>query len=463
VGASAHARADTSPRDPQRGPLHALLREHLETFLAERAEAGAPLPGFVLEELRGYLRCGVLAAGCARYECEGCGAVRVTALSCKGRGFCPRCGGRRMAERARHLAERVFPEDARVRQWVLSLPFDLRWRAAFDHALARRLAGLLQAAIARRYRRLAREAGLTDPQGGAVLVMQRFSSDLRTNLHFHLVSLDGAYGTDAHGQRRFETAPAPSPDDVEAILRDFLHRARALLDAGDDAPPDDEDQLALAHTLAAASRRHGAQPHAPDDAPESSDGQVHLPTRRKARLDGFDLDAEVCVKAHDRPRLEALCRYVLRPPLALDRLKILGQDLVAIELKRPWSNGTTHVSMSVRTFFTRLAALVPRPRANTTLYYGVLASHAKHRRAVVPEPPDRPRAHDASWAALMRHSFGLDVLSCRLCRGRMRFTHVLFDPAEVRRLLAHLHCFSDPLPVSPSRGPPDWPDTLDFP
>jgi hypothetical protein len=59
------------------------LREHLETFLAERAEAGAPLPGFVLEELRGYLRCGVLAAGCARYECEGCGAVRVTA-----RGAC---------------------------------------------------------------------------------------------------------------------------------------------------------------------------------------------------------------------------------------------------------------------------------------------------------------------------------------------------------------------------------------
>jgi hypothetical protein len=51
VGASAHARADTSPRNPQRGPLHALLREHLETFLAERAEAGAPLPGFVLEEL----------------------------------------------------------------------------------------------------------------------------------------------------------------------------------------------------------------------------------------------------------------------------------------------------------------------------------------------------------------------------------------------------------------------------
>ncbi|HJL16330.1 MAG TPA: transposase, partial [Sandaracinaceae bacterium LLY-WYZ-13_1] len=206
----------------------------------------------------------------------------------------------------------------------------------------------------------------------------------------------------------------------------------------------------------------GAQAHAPDDL-EPQGGQVHLPTRRKARLDGFDLDAEVCVNAHDRPRLEALGRYVLRPPIALDRLKLLGPDLVAIELERPWPGGATHVSTSVRTFLTRLAALVPGPRANTTLYYGVLASHAKHRRAVLPEPPDRPRAHDATWAALMRHSFGLDVLRCRICRGRMRFTHVVFAPTGVRRLLVHLRCFSDPLPIAPSRGPPDAHDTLDFP
>ena len=71
-----------------------------------------------------------------------------------------------------------------------------------------------------------------------------------------------------------------------------------------------------------------------------------LPTRRKARIDGFDLDAEVAVHEHERDRLENLCRYVLRPPLALDRLKLLADDLVCIELKQPWRDGTTHVSMS---------------------------------------------------------------------------------------------------------------------
>ena len=94
-------RADTSPRDLERAPVHALLREHLETVFAEREETGAALPRFVVEELRGCLCCGVLWAGCARFECEGCGLVRVTGLSCKGRGFCPRCCGRRMTERAR--------------------------------------------------------------------------------------------------------------------------------------------------------------------------------------------------------------------------------------------------------------------------------------------------------------------------------------------------------------------------
>ena len=56
-----------------------------------------------------------------------------------------------MAERARHRVERVFPEGVRVRQWVLSLPF--------AHALACRPAAPLQAAIACRDRRIAREAG----------------------------------------------------------------------------------------------------------------------------------------------------------------------------------------------------------------------------------------------------------------------------------------------------------------
>ena len=41
-----------------------------------------------------------------------------------------------MAERAAHLVDDVFP-DVPIRQWVLSLPYRLRYRLAWDHDLCR--------------------------------------------------------------------------------------------------------------------------------------------------------------------------------------------------------------------------------------------------------------------------------------------------------------------------------------
>jgi hypothetical protein len=59
---------------------------------------------------------------------------RVVPFSCKGRGFCPSCGGRHMADTAAHLVDRVLSR-VPLRQWVLSLPFGLRYRLAFDREL----------------------------------------------------------------------------------------------------------------------------------------------------------------------------------------------------------------------------------------------------------------------------------------------------------------------------------------
>ena len=181
-------------------------------------------------------------------------------------------------------------------------------------------------------------------------------------------------------------------------------------------------------------------------------------------MDGFDLDAEVAVGAEDRERLEQLFRYFLRPPFSLEQLRYVAPGLVVLELKKPWQDRTTHVSMTPSVFIGRLCSLVPRPRRNTTLYYGVLAGNARGRDKLVPKPSGTKRRHeDASWAALMKHSFGLDVLGCRCCGGRMRLVAVIHDRKEVRRLLQNLRVWSDPLPVHPARGPPDEPETFDFP
>jgi len=50
-------------RDPEATVLHKIVREHLETFLARAEEEGRPVPAFVEEEFREYLKCGVLAHG----------------------------------------------------------------------------------------------------------------------------------------------------------------------------------------------------------------------------------------------------------------------------------------------------------------------------------------------------------------------------------------------------------------
>ncbi len=126
------------PRRPEDGVLHRTLRQHLETFLAEaRARSdGDGLPRFVERELREFLSCGVLARGFARFRCDGSGHEILVAFSCKGRGFCPSCCGRRMAELAAHLTDHVLG-GLPVRQWVLTLPHRLRYALAWDHELCR--------------------------------------------------------------------------------------------------------------------------------------------------------------------------------------------------------------------------------------------------------------------------------------------------------------------------------------
>jgi hypothetical protein len=73
-----------------------------------------------------FLRCGVLAHGFLRVWCEQCRKDEAVGFSCKGRGFCSSCGARRMFDTAAWLVDRVFPGEAPVRQWVLSLPYRLR-------------------------------------------------------------------------------------------------------------------------------------------------------------------------------------------------------------------------------------------------------------------------------------------------------------------------------------------------
>ena len=109
--------ADYRPRDAEHAVLYRVIAENLEAFLetAKRHADGSSLPEFVEQEFRDFLTCGRLAHGFARLRCADCAVERLVPFSCKGRGFCPSCGGRRLTECAARLVHEV-PRGHRARK-----------------------------------------------------------------------------------------------------------------------------------------------------------------------------------------------------------------------------------------------------------------------------------------------------------------------------------------------------------
>ena len=98
--------------------------------------------GFVDEQVRRYLDCGLFENGFARIRCPECAQEYLLAFSCKTRELCPSCAAKRSAATAALLAEEVFTEVGHA-QWVFVMPKMLRPYFLHHRAL---LGGLAQAA-----------------------------------------------------------------------------------------------------------------------------------------------------------------------------------------------------------------------------------------------------------------------------------------------------------------------------
>lgn len=216
----------------------------------------------------------------------------------------------------------------------------------------------------------------------------------------------------------------------------------------------------------------GAERRRPTRLGDARTSSAPTPSACHARWEGFDLHAGVRIPAGQRDRLERVCRYALRPPLAGNRLHRTGADDIALEFRRPWSDGTTHLVFAPVAFLARLAVLVPRPRVNLVRYYGVLAPRASWRAAVVSVPApaiaDSPgtdtRLREGRawrWADLMRRVFAVDVLACPGCNGRLRLVAVLEASVATARILQHLRLPTEvpvPAPARASPVPDEWAD-----
>ena len=91
--------------------------------------------------------------------------------------------------------------------------------------------------------------------------------------------------------------------------------------------------------------------------PDCSDGPL---ASRTGNVAGFSLHAGVTARAHQRAKLERLCRYIARPAVSTQRLSLTRNGQVRYELKTPYRNGTTHVIFEPLDFISRGVALIPK-------------------------------------------------------------------------------------------------------
>lgn len=461
-------------RRPERTVLYRLVQRHLETWLSRARESdsdGVPIAPYIERELRGFLSCGILAHGFARARCGGCGHDFLVAFSCKGRGICPSCTTRRMAETAAHLVDQVFPR-VPVRQWVITFPKRLRYFLHRDPALLNRLLPIVLRAIETRLRQACHGAPAT-ARFGVVSFPQRFGSALNAHLHLHCCVTDGVF-SEAGGVLRFHPAHVEEAD-VQAVQR--VIRSRVLR----------------------AAVRHGAL------TAEVAEELSHW-----AHGGGFSVHAGVRIEAEERAGLERLLRYCARPAFASERLEVVGpgdeggcaDERIRYRLAKPRPDGATTLTLKPLELLDRLAVLIPPPRRHRHHYHGVFAPHSPLRRAVTaragqsvagaarpgaagaagaarelpdrratspaqPPPPESPpppasparRAAAYAWVRLLARIYEVLPLLCPRCGSEMRLIAFITAPDAIGAILEHLGEPATPPPLAArARAPPE----LDF-
>jgi hypothetical protein len=106
---------------------------------------------------------------------------------------------------AAHLVDRVFPS-VPLRQWVLSVPFELRLLLAKNHRALSAVGRVFVRELLHWQREQAGLADITCARGGAVCFPQRFGGSLNLNVHYHVAVPDGVF-TDGGDRAVFHLRP----------------------------------------------------------------------------------------------------------------------------------------------------------------------------------------------------------------------------------------------------------------
>jgi hypothetical protein len=444
----------------------------------------------VAREFEEFQKCGVLEHGFIRVKCRECRHEKIVGFSCKRRGFFASCAGKRMVESGVFLSEAMFPGNAPVRQWVVSVPIPLRFWMAINSELMGQVNAIITRAIGAHYKKAVRHFLLEgeELQTASVSVIQRFGGALNLNIHFHQLWVDGAYAgaedeETGHIQAHLLKAKELTSEEIHATLTSIQKRVVRLLmrrgllnqdgsrgegSAGVGYGHQDADDSIRELSVASVQSRIATGGHQGQRVRRvGSFGlggeRVATSGRLCAEFGGFSLHAAVRVGSREKWRngvmelhekrqqkLEKLCRYVMRGAVAENRLQREENGDISYLLKAPWSDGTKAVHFTPLEFVEKLAALVPPPRVHQIRYHGVFAPNHSWRAAVVPKgrvesglaPGETKipisRGRRMSWAECLKRTFQIDLTRCPDCAGEVRFIAAVLKRDAVEAILGHL-------------------------
>jgi hypothetical protein len=84
---------------------------------------------------------------------------------------------------------------------------------------------------------------------------------------------------------------------------------------------------------------------------------------------------------------KSVCGYILRPPLAVERLTESPGGQLLYHFRRPWRDGSTALLLEPLELLERPAAFVPPRRRPLLAYHGFLAPRAEWRATLHPADP----------------------------------------------------------------------------
>jgi hypothetical protein len=408
--------------------------------------------------------------------------------------------------------------DTRLRQWVLSVPFELRMLLAANPKALSAVGRIFCQEISRWQKSQAFLLGHTRTRGGAICFPQRFGSSLNLNVHYHVAAPDAAFVMKNDGSDvQLIELPSPTREDLDVVVMNTAFRVIEWLQRKGfirHEQHEDETPSPLLRCLQGALGIGDLHADPSKKAKASSDAPLFKAKKGLVGQHGnFNVHAGVSIAAGCPEQREGLLRYCARAPLSLERLSILDDGRIAYQVKHAYRGQRAVRVMTPMQFMARLAALIPPPRHPLIRFHGVFAPNSKWRSAVVPRntreavtaqcvaaltrsndtaalaqspsppsqtslsqtPPQVPGGNasllnapqidtEASklpsridWATLLKRVYKIDALQCPKCDGRLRFTELIEDKVLACEILQSLGLPSLRPPLARARAP-DWQD-----